>query len=458
MVPPAEFVVRITENRQTFLGLRYNGRGFNQKMLTNDSRGVWHRSGEMRTSTTRTAVIGCFLISATLSLMGQPPVLVQGSLSALGVEPFFLKATITEGGDTSPKAEVEIEWVAPDKWRRTITSDEFAQTLIVNGDKVFDRHSDNYFPLFLDTLVTAMIYPAKILAAYQPGDRLQTKANGASSESGSVCYDEKHTICMHTPFGLTETVGVAGHSIEFTQYENFRGMRIARRLVFNVSAGDFEIAHVTTLEPLKHPDESHFAIDNPTPREGQLVAAIFNESELRSLAAEQFEIIWPQVLDGAQTGTATFYVAIDPRGRIREALPIQTANERSNDSAIRQIMRWKFKPPTRDGLAVQAEGLLTFQLNTRAFGPKDLLSDAEVRKLATNTVEPVIPPGAVPPGTEYKLWIAVDSDGIVIEKIISEGHGVDFGLVDKALLQWRFKPIMEDGQPRPYRALLVFKF
>ncbi len=60
-------------------------------------------------------------------------------------------------------------------------------------------------------------------------------------------------------------------------------------------------------------------------------------------------------------------------------------------------------------------------LNTRAFGPANVLSDAEVRKLATNIVEPSIQPGQVPPGTEYKLWIAVDSDGIVIEQIHEDG-------------------------------------
>jgi len=57
----------------------------------------------------------------------------------------------------------------------------------------------------------------------------------------------------------------------------------------------------------------------------------------------------------------------------------ETANERSNDSAIRQILRLRFKPAVKDGLAVQAEGILTFDLNTRASGPANALTDAEVR-------------------------------------------------------------------------------
>src|SRR6266567_1055477 len=129
----------------------------------------------MRTSTKRLAVIGWFLISASLAVSCQQPVLVQGSLTAAGSEPFHLKAAITEGHDPQLKAEVEMEWVAPHKWRRTIKSEEFSQTLIVNGDKVFDQHSDDYFPLGLDTLATAMVDPQKILATYRPGDRLLTK-------------------------------------------------------------------------------------------------------------------------------------------------------------------------------------------------------------------------------------------------------------------------------------------
>jgi hypothetical protein len=118
-------------------------------------------------------------------------------------------------------------------------------------------------------------------------------------------------------------------------------------------------------------------------------------------------------------------------------------------------MRWKFKPAMREGLPVQAEGTLNFDIDTRAAGPKDVLSDAEVRKLASNIVEPVVPSGSVASGTLYKIWIAVDTNGIVIEKIIAEAPpGVDFAIVDKALRQWRFKPLLIDGKPQPYRALL----
>jgi outer membrane lipoprotein-sorting protein len=74
------------------------------------------------------------------------PSIVQATLVAPGSTPFHLKATITERGDPTYAARVEIFWLAPDKWRRTIQSQEFSQTLIVNGDKVFEQDSDDSFP------------------------------------------------------------------------------------------------------------------------------------------------------------------------------------------------------------------------------------------------------------------------------------------------------------------------
>jgi hypothetical protein len=388
----------------------------------------------------------------------QIPMIVQGTLIAPGSAPFHLKATITAGNETSPMATVEMDWEAPNRWRRTIDSREFSQTLIVNGDKVFEANSENYFPLGLQTLVTAMVDPKPLLDAYRPGDLLQTKANGASDESGRTCYDTAHKICGKGSYGLREFVGAAGHSVDLMSYKDFHGKRIAHRFVYTASAGDYLTAEMTDLTKLTHPDASLFAISEPTAPEKQIRSVILPEAELRSLTVEQPEIIWPQVLDGAAKGKASFYVSLDREGKVREVVPLRTVNERSNDSAVRQILRMTFKPAVKDGLAVQAEGILTFDLNTRALGPADALTDAEARKLATSIVEPVVAPGTVPPGTVYKMWIAVDSDGIVIEKIPGEGPAQLFEPCDQAVKQWHFSPILENGMSRPYRAQLVFHF
>lgn len=383
---------------------------------------------------------------------------VQGSLVALGSAPFHLKAEITEDSDQEPKATVEMFWLDPAHWRRVIRSEEFSQTMVVNGEKVFEQDSTNYFPLGLWSITTAMVDPAPILAKLGPADQVRTKANGLSSESGVSCFDPNHRMCMRGPWGLDEFVGGAGHSIDFTEYRPFRGKRIARRLVYLVSAGDFMTARVTELEDLNHSDDEMFAVDQPTDPSQRLRIVTLDQAALMNLATEKSEIIWPQVLDGATTGKGSFYISIDTAGKIREVEPLRTDNERTNDPAIRQIMRWKFKPPVVDGIPAQVEGVLTFDLNTREYGPKNPLNDADGRKQATNIVAPVVPNGSVPPGTIFRIWVAVDADGFIIEEIVLDGPPDLFTPCDRALHQWHFQPILENGQPRPYRTLIEFRF
>jgi hypothetical protein len=110
--------------------------------------------------------------------------------------------------------------------------------------------------------------------------------------------------------------------------------------------------------------------------------------------------------------------------------------ERADDSARRQITRWKFRPALKDGVAVQAEAILNFHFDTRAYGPAKPLTDAGVRKLATNMTEPVFPEGS-PSGSPCSIRIAVDAEGKVIEEIAVEGSGEVSLACMKAIGKWQ---------------------
>lgn len=401
-------------------------------------------------------LIACTLASAQTAgrLASQDrPILVQPNLTTPGSSPFHLTATITEIGDPNSKGEVEWFWAAPDKWRRTITTQDFSQTLIVNGDKTLDQHSDDYFPIGMERLITAIVDPEPLLNEWEPGKRAQTKANGASKENGVTCVAPG--MCLVSPQGLVETVGGTGYSVAFTSYRGFHGKRVARSVTYAVGVGEGLRAEVTKLEDFKPADAGMFEIAEPTPLDKQLRSATVTERELRALAVSAPEIIWPQVLDGQTRGTAEFYIGVDETGQVREVLPVRTDNERSNDSARRQLGKWKFKPLEKNGVPLQSEGVLTFALDTRAYGPKEPLTDAEVRKLATNTVDPKFPDDA-PAGGSCSLRVAIDEEGSIVEVIAGQGTPGLFGPCYDAIKQWKFKPIMENGQPRPYRAEIKF--
>jgi Gram-negative bacterial TonB protein C-terminal len=383
------------------------------------------------------------------------PSLVQPNLTEPGSTPFYLQAVITERADPSERVDVELSWVAPDKWRRTIQSQEFTQTLIVNGRLVFEQDSDDYFPLGIQTLVTAMINPTSLLDAVRPGDQAMTKANSASDESGKMCFSPDSKLCLKSSYGLTESLRGPGRSVDFMDYQKFKDKRVARMLIYHIDPGDSLQARVNTLGELENHDEARFAVNEPTPRQKQIRSIVVPEAELRSLALQPTEIIWPQVLEDNQTeGETSYYVSLDRSGQVREILPLSVAIERADDSARRQIMKWKFNPLVRDGIPVQAEAVLNFHFNTRAYGPASPLTDVEVRKLVSNVVDPVFPPGAAP-GSTYTIAVAVDAEGQVIESIALGGPAELFRPCSQAIGKWHFSPIREDGKPRPYRARIT---
>src|SRR5262249_3985632 len=158
--------------------------------------------------------------------------------------------------------------------------------LIVNGDRVFEQDSDDYFPLGLETLVTAMVDPRQVLRAFRQEDRAYTKANGASTEDGVVCYAPDHKGCSKLGHGLFEVVGSAGHSVDFTDYRDFHGKRVARILLYVYDPGDSLRADITELSDLKKTKKSLFTIKQETPKEKRIRNVVLPAAELRSLGVE----------------------------------------------------------------------------------------------------------------------------------------------------------------------------
>lgn len=385
-----------------------------------------------------------------------PPQLVQATLTRPGGTPFYLQATVSETSDPNDRVEVEMSWVAPDKWKRKIQSQEFSQTLIVNGDKVSEQDSSDYLPLAIEVLTSAMVSPQTVLDSYRPGDFARTKANGLADESGKVCFSANSKMCGMSRNGLAEFVGAAGRSLEFSDYRKFKGERVARLLIYRIDHGDSWQARINTLGELQKHDEAAFRVENPTEKLNQIRGTVVEEAELRSFAQQPLEIIWPQVLeDNNSTGRTSYYVSLDRSGRVREVLPLSVAIERADDSARRQILKWKFKPVLRDGVPVQAESILNFSFNTRAYGPASPLTDEEVRKLATSIVDPVFAEGTAPSGSTFEIRIAVDEEGNIIESMAGDGPHPMYQPCSQAVGKWHFSPILEEGKPRPYRARVI---
>ncbi|HEV8492419.1 MAG TPA: hypothetical protein VGR76_09105, partial [Candidatus Angelobacter sp.] len=85
----------------------------------------------------------------------------QSKLTLPGGTPFHLKAHIASSGASKPEysADVEEDWVSPEKWRRTVETAGFSQTLIANGGQVSEKITGDYYAFWLRNMVTALLDP-----------------------------------------------------------------------------------------------------------------------------------------------------------------------------------------------------------------------------------------------------------------------------------------------------------
>ena len=97
----------------------------------------------------------------------------RSQITLPGSPPFHIEAKIAEVEDPTSdfRAAIEEYWLAPDKWRRTIESPDFSQTLIVNGDKVLETDKGDYYPSWLSSLVTAIFDPLPLSLPENVGSR-----------------------------------------------------------------------------------------------------------------------------------------------------------------------------------------------------------------------------------------------------------------------------------------------
>lgn len=395
----------------------------------------------------------------------------QSSLTLAGSKAFYLKATIVETTNPSSdyKGEVEEYWVSPEKWRRNLTAPGFSQTLIVNGDKVFEQNKGDYFPWWLNDLLTAILDPMPMLDQLKQVNAQVQEPSG--SEHSTVCSRLQTKVglppvensaflvfCFEGSHGLLESVVSPGYYVEFKDYKSFASKRVARRFVIDPEPGTTIEAKVTELSELKNPEEVMFHVDDPTPPGERLKSIRVNESTLRSLSLVTPDVLWPSIRSGKTSGVLSMYVSIDRNGHVRETWPLNSDNAGLNDPAREQVMKWQFKPFSADGAPVQVETVLTLAFSTKVGDPIPILTNDEARKLAVKIVEPEFPPGIAPKGTEVKIQVGVSLDGAI------NGAGNPYNVpmplflaAYNAVRQWHFGPYLRNGKPDLFGADIVFR-
>jgi len=135
--------------------------------------------------------------------------LKKSQLTAAGGKPFHLLAAMTEkdSPDSDYQAKVEMFWVSPAKWRRIITSENFSQTHVVNGDAVFEQNTGDYFPVWINNMVASIFDPIPMLETVRKSDREIPMSSPHGGTLTQSCADfsgrlDRWVICFQPSDGL----------------------------------------------------------------------------------------------------------------------------------------------------------------------------------------------------------------------------------------------------------------
>lgn len=315
------------------------------------------------------SLLGCtaFAIAGD-SIADLPKKAIERSqITAAGSQPFVLKAKILE--ITNPSnldyhAEIEEYWVAPDKWRRTVKTSSFSETLVVSGDKTSEQITGDYYPNWLRTLVAAMFEPGAPLQGIDLSRSNDNPMIGGTKTCRRFTYmagiapvSNKvfSTFCFDN--GLIDFLATPGYEAVYKDYKNFAGKRVARTISESIESGTVVQATIEDLMELKSPDDALFAVQEAN---APLQTVKSSEDVLRGLAVSTPEIVWPKVQSGADKGTLSLYVCLDRKGRVREIYELNSSNPGLSDLVRDQVMKWQFKTATNHGVPVQVESILTF--------------------------------------------------------------------------------------------------
>jgi hypothetical protein len=196
--------------------------------------------------------------------------------------------------------------------------------MVVNGNKVLEQDSGDYFPWWLKDLVTAMFDPLSPIVGPEYVVSPAAKAwDPRTSQVSSVCTTVQDTtdrvsLCFDPRRNLVTNVFSmkTGYGAEFKDFKAFGKKQIPRQIVFEPEPGTKIQATVTELDELRQPDERMFAVEQSTPTQDRIARARIDQDALRGLSLTSTEVDWPFV-GGPVTGGCAVYVSAQVRAYSR---------------------------------------------------------------------------------------------------------------------------------------------
>lgn len=397
--------------------------------------------------------------------------LSKAALTGPGARPFHIRIEVSEPENPQSPYQGTIEewWVSPEQWRREVTDkDGLKQTIIVSSGKKTEQDEGDYFPLWLRAFVLSAFDPVPNAAAWTAsGVQIEqvTMPNGDKSDacaraqskigSGDRATDAFSNVCFDGK-GLLKFFGSPRYGMEFHDYRSFGKKQFPRQFVQGPEPGTRLVGAVTVLENESKMKNVADLFVPLSADDNRFESAVVSSAQMEQLGAGNPEIVWPSVQSGNVRGRLAMYVSVDRDGVVREARPLNSDNAGLEDPARDQVRHWHFKPAVdKDGNHVQVDGGLGFSFATKIDNPLPELSDAEVRSLAVNLVEPKWP-SSLKSGLVIEVKVSVDEQGKLAGIGFSNAPTGTQGAVLNVWHQWKFRPLIRNGKPQYFHGTIRF--
>ena len=247
-------------------------------------------------------------------------------------KPFHAAMEIGTAG-TAYSGRIEVWWVNATKYRMTVTSPNFSQTRIVNGDTIEDKDDGDFYPRWLEEFALAVMDPVPMAKNFRGLGQSVTlgggqrsclgrndRTNGITDEltQGQVCFFGADPYVSH--------VSSFNNSMSFGNWQRFGKKQVARTYQTILFDRRLLAGTLAQLEELKHPDEEMFTAGSGT-RKGLRTATMFVSTlKEESLLEKAPELQWPSVREGRTDGYMIVYARTDQTGQVRETAKYNSDN------------------------------------------------------------------------------------------------------------------------------------
>jgi hypothetical protein len=291
-------------------------------------------------------------------------------------KPFHAGVEIGKQGDQY-SGSVEVWWSAPQVYRLQISSPEFSQQKVVNGDKVWEKDDGDYYPRWLENFVLAILDP------------IPTEKNFRGRGGAAVIGDRITRSCLQRddrPGGITDqmtwgdvcftgsepkllSVLATNLNLEFGDWKEFGEKKIARTITTDVEGYEPVVGRMTTLEELTSPDAAMFDVKEVTPPDRRIATKYVSTLTEESMVEVKPDIQWPTVREGKTGGYMIVYARTDRTGQVRETSKHNSDQPGLEDFGIEAAKRYKFKPLVVDGVPMQMEMPLVLHFTSKIEDP-----------------------------------------------------------------------------------------